>query len=152
MILRKQWLDYNEPWQLPDVYLFTGNSYVSSRGRLVMGRGAARAVRDRWLHIDKRLAQVVQQSPDRNVLFTHIGNDPAIDKQFIGWFKVKHYFRDAAEIAIINKSTKELTRIAKQNSHLRFHINYPGVGAGRLSVNEVDSIIQQLPDNVIVYL
>lgn len=141
MILRRQLLDYTQPWALPDVYLFTGNPIRRADGAIVMGRGAARVVRDAYPGIDKRI------STDKPVTYTEI-----TPGQWIGWFQVKAHWRDPADLRLIQASTELLTRQAAARPAVTFHLNAPGVGNGRLSWDQVEQILASAPDNVVCYL
>jgi hypothetical protein len=133
-------LDYQTAWSLPDVKLFTGNKTITKDGRLVMGRGAAKAVRDFYPGIDKRI------KVNKSVSFTQITDD-----QYLGYFCVKDHFAENAQLALIGQSAAELSALASSMQSVTFHLNYPGIGAGGLDVQSVSRIISTLPDNVWVY-
>lgn len=133
-------LDYGTPWALPDVYLFTGNPVRRADGGIVMGRGAARQVRDCYPGLDKRI------KTRRPVDFTEITAG-----QWIGWFQVKHHWKEPADIKLIDISAQLLETIADGKPHLRFHLNAPGIGNGRLRWADVEPVLQFLPDNVLIY-
>ena len=144
-------LDYTTPWQKPDVYLFTGNSVIKNNGAIVMGRGAALQVRDTFLGIDKIFGKLLTQTRideiyDPSILFHEIK-----PKQFIGWFKVKHHWADKADINLIEMSIRSLYAYAQDLPKITFHMNYPGIGNGRLAENDVKALIVALPNNVIIY-
>lgn len=141
MIEVEGFLDYTVPWELPDVYLFTGNKYITKDGRLVMGRGAAKEVRDAYAGIDKRI-----RICDSGVSFTFIDG-----RQILGWFCVKNYFGDQADIDLIKRSTETLAGFAQDRTDVSFHMNFPGIGAGWLTYEKVLPIVRILPDNVILY-
>lgn len=134
-------LDYGTPWRLPDVYLFTGNPIRRSDGALVMGRGAARAVRDAYPGIDRRIRT------DRPVTYSLVAPD-----QWIGWFQVKHHWQQPADLALIQQSAELLASQAAQRPHIRFHLNAPGIGNGQLDWAEVEPLLAPLPDNVSIYI
>lgn len=142
-------LDYLKPWATPDLYLFTGNRYITAKGKLVMGRGAALQCRDTYLGVDKDLADKISKgelSPNYFVKFTQLDKD-----QYLGVFQVKNNFADKAELEIIKRSTKILTQYAIKKPHLNFHMNFPGIGYGGLPYESILPIMQELPDNVILY-
>ena len=141
MKLIERRLDYSAPWQLPDLYLFTGNPIRRNDGGLVMGRGAARQVRDSYPGIDQRI------KTHCNITFTLIQNT-----QWIGWFKVKKHFMDDADLSLIAKSTLMLRQIATHRKDCTFHMNFPGIGNGRLQLHTVQQVVQQLPNNVLLYI
>lgn len=139
-------LDYSRQWRLPHLALFTGNPVVKANGALVMGRGAAKMVRDTYPGIDLRFGQAIKAKPDARVLWLHLD-----DGQYIGWFKVKHHWQSDADITLINESALVLAHQAQANPHLTFHMNYPGVGNGKLDEERVAPILAGLPDNVWLY-
>lgn len=141
-------LDYGTPWTLPDVYLFTGNSITTGGGKLVMGHGAAAAVRDRYRGVDVAMAQAVLNAKRRGKHLAWVAIEP---QQGIGWFQVKEHWQAPAVPALIESAAKELAAIAVERPHLRFHLNAPGIGAGRLGWADVEPLLARLPDNVIVY-
>jgi len=139
-------LDYSTPWAFPDVYLFTGNPIVKHNGAIVMGRGAAQQVRDTYPGIDKKFGTLMNTQNDPNLLWRVI--EPG---QHIGWFKVKEHWRDPALISVIEESTIQLSIAAISHTSYTFHMNYPGIGNGKLKEKDVEDILTQLPDNVIIY-
>jgi hypothetical protein len=138
-------LNYSVPWTLPDMYLFTGNSTVKQNGAIVMGKGAAKHVRDAYPGIDKVFGNMLQHNPGAHILLANL------DQQYIGWFKVKEHWAHAASLELIKVSTEELKDSANERSHLTIHMNFPGVGNGQLSIENVLPIVEQLPDNVLLY-
>lgn len=144
MILRRQRLDYGSPWSLPNVYLFTGNPVRRRDGAIVMGRGAARQVRDTYPGVDRKLGEQMNGKPLVYVLIK--------PGQVLGWFQVKHHWQQPADLKLIASATELLRQHATRRQEVFFHLNAPGVGNGRLSWDDVEPILRALPDNVLVYL
>lgn len=138
-------LPYTVPWALPDVYLFTGNAMVRNDGACVMGRGAAKVVRDRWPGVDFALGYMINESK-QSLHWVRIN-----DNQHIGWFKVKEHWANDADPDLIRASVTALTKIALGRPAIIFHMNYPGVGNGRLDQTVVEPLLSSLPDNVVIY-
>lgn len=148
MKLIKQRLDYGTPWSMPDIYLFTGNAIRNKHGALVMGAGAAKAVRDAYPGIDKAVI-----TSEAGLAFTAIPEScGGQSDQWLGWFQTKRHWRSKAEVKLIKETSFRLARLAKHRPEVTFHLNAPGVGAGGLSWSQVEPIISQCPDNVHVYL
>ena len=135
-------LNYAKPWKRPDVYIFTGNPVRKIDGAIVMGRGAAKQVRDNWPTVQYRL------DIDEATHLTFLDIAPG---QTIGWFKVKNHWKDAADLSLIRKSTMLLFEEAINNPTLFYHMNAPGIGNGRLDWTLVATIVETLPDNVLIY-
>ena len=143
-----QKLDYSADWALPNIYLFTGNPVRKNNGAIVMGRGAAKQVRDTYPGLDLLYGNKLADKPDAHLIWLFIGANP--DK-VLGWFKVKHHWQDPADLELIQQSTKQLKQIAEHVPHYVFHINFPGVGNGKLTEEDVLPILETLPDNVRIY-
>lgn len=109
---------------------------------MVMGRGAAQEVRDTW----PTVAFNLPVTPTSLLVFYDI--NPG---QTIGWFKVKHHWKEPADIDLIRKSTAKLMQHALSNPDLVYHMNAPGIGNGRLGWPIVYGTISDLPDNVLIY-
>jgi len=146
-------LDYSAKWELPDVYLFTGNSTVKNNGALVMGRGAAKQVRDSYPGIDKRFGTMLQARkdiksnlPDPSLLWVDIHI-----YKYIGWFKVKEYWGNSAQLDLIETSMQALNKLSHIYKQYTYHMNFPGIGNGKLKEADVMPILEQLPDNVLIY-
>ena len=80
-------LDYSKPWAVPDIYLFTGNPIVKANGAIVMGRGAAKQVRDTFPGIDKVFGEEIAKRPNVNLIWLK-----GAEHQYLGWFKVKEHW------------------------------------------------------------
>lgn len=135
-------LDYSEDWTLPEVRLFTGNPIRNKSGGIVMGRGAARQVRDTYLGIDKLF------KTDKPVTWVEV---PGKSQQWLGWFKVKHHWKDEACLDLIKESADFLAAIANLRPGHTFKINAPGIGNGKLQWSDVEPLLQVLPDSCLVY-
>jgi hypothetical protein len=136
-----------------DKYLFiTGNSYVTTKGDLVMGRGAALELATRLPILKSNFGYMIQTGCG------HLGRygllvcpsykvgDIGVSRWY-GVFQVKRHFKSIAELDLIKYSTELLGRIQEPIS-----INFPGIGYGGLKVEEVFPIIQSLNDNITVYV
>jgi hypothetical protein len=143
-------LNYADSWAEDQVYLFTGNSVIKNNGAIVMGRGAAKQVRDTYPGIDKAFGTAIGNEPSLHVLVLQRRN-PRMGSIKIGWFKVKHHWADNAEPALIAESATRLAALAEEHPELTWHMNYPGIGNGGLTVADVSNLLEILPDNVLIY-
>lgn len=145
-------LDYSTKWSLPDVYLFTGNAIIKNNGAIVMGRGAAKQVRDSYPGVDKAFGLAIEARPLEFIQWVRLAGHPDdTGEQHIGWFKVKDHWRDPARRSIITQSTKRLIEIANGHPDITFHMNYPGIGNGKLKLKDIEPVLSALPDNVRIY-
>lgn len=165
MIIVAKALDYTKPWTFPDIYLFTGNTTITLANKLVMGRGAAKEVRDAYPGVDTELANLMRKGFPYGLptlLWYNLHNlqghchDPVEsnephNQQWLGWFMVKDHWQLPAIPNLIGLSARQLDTIARKRPQCTFHLNYPGIGNGRLSEETVQPLIHILPDNVKVY-
>ncbi len=132
-------------WAKTDHFIFTGNSFVKRNGALVMGRGIARTVRDKWLGVDMELGSAVNQAKDDD------GYYGVILGRKLGVFQVKYFWGHDAEIDLIAASARALSEIAVSKPHERFDMNFPGIGNGKLDYETVLPVLGVMPDNVHVW-
>lgn len=129
-----------------DIYLVTTNSYIRKDGALVMGRGAAKQLAGMYPRLPYLLGDRIEHLGEYNIgVLTdkHSGLS-------LGAFQVKFNFADAADLDLITRSRDELHRLAVEDGRV-FHVNFPGIGNGRLKYDDVFPIMQSLPDNVCVW-
>ena len=138
-------LDYTKKWTFPDVYLFTGNPVKKNNGAIVMGRGAAKMVRDFYPGIDQEFGRLIKDGSDR--LRFHVISEG----QELGWFCVKDHWAANANAVIVYESAVALRDIARKFPHITFHMNFPAIGNGHLDFIQVREICKVLPDNVLLY-
>lgn len=132
----------------PGIRLVTCNSYIKKNKALVMGRGAA--------------LNLLQKVPNINYIFGnevsticgHLGKYGVIiysfpiENKLYGIFQVKYHFKDVSSLTLIEYSVMKL----KEMLHgFTVHMNYPGIGNGKLTPESVLPIIKILPDNVKIY-
>jgi hypothetical protein len=149
MQLIKGLLNYSEPWESSHIYLFTGNAMIKNNGAIVMGRGAAKQVRDTYPGIDKAYGAELQRHPDAHIMW--VSRMGLTGNQALGWFKVKHHWANNAEPSLITESTQKLKEHALSKPDLVYHMNFPGVGNGGLNEADVLNLIEPLPHNVLIY-
>jgi hypothetical protein len=128
-----------------DYFLITTNSFIKHNGALVMGAGIAKTIRDRWIGIDKLIGDLIK------TWCGHLGLYGIIIGRKIGAFQVKRHFKDPAELDLVQGSTDILYQMAKDEPNKTFFLNFPGIGNGKLKINDVMPIIEILPDNVHVW-
>lgn len=128
---------------LGDSLLVTTNSYIRNDGAVVMGRGAALSAKNKYPDIPYDLGRRITHLGTYGILMPDRGN-------FVGAFQVKKHYKDEATVDLIKISTDILVDIASRYDGM-IHLNYPGIGNGKLNREVVQPIIKILPDNVIVW-
>jgi len=136
-------------WNSLDPLLVTTNSYVNKRGELVMGKGFARQVS---LHFrDHNLAQYFGEQImllDAHLKDYYILQHPVTR---VCAFQVKRHWRLDAVPDVLWQSVVMLGQWANNEPELTFNLNYPAIGNGGMTVEQVAPYLEWLPDNVHVW-
>lgn len=127
--------------------LFTANSYVNNDGALVMGAGMAKQVAYQYPYLRSYFGSLIM-SKDVHLGTYHILSH---SKLKIAAFQVKRDWRLPAILTLIEESAAMLNGWARGIPSQVFNLNYPGIGNGKLSVEQVEPILASLPDNVHVW-
>lgn len=156
MKLVNEKLDYGKFWHPNQVVIFTANSTLTKDGRLVMGAGAAKECRDAFIGIDKEFGSRIKRIRDLYKTYNFCYMEILFKSQYEKWtrvgaFQTKCDWRNTSPTDLIYESTKQLINTSKCNPTKEFHMNFPGINYGGLSVESVTPIIEELPDNVFVY-
>lgn len=125
------------------LFLVTTNSYITPKGCLVMGGGIAKEARDRFTGLDKILGGKINHLSTYGLLISE--NWP------IGLFQVKRHYKENADLSLIRYSTNMLKMWANNHQNILVHLNFPGIGLGRLDPLDVYNVICTLPNNVNVW-
>lgn len=123
-----------------DLFLITTNSYVRRDGELVMGRGIAREAKTRFPHIPQLAGEWILQNDLHNGFYGILTD---IFDNNMGLFQVKLHYSADADINVIDTSCEMLSFWITENQLTNVHMNYPGIGAGRLDKSRVEPILNQ---------
>ena len=137
-----------------DNFIVTTNSYLRSDNALVMGRGAAKQLANRVPMIPHGFGRHIKQiCGDLGTYSVLILPYRTGSKHYMGLgaFQVKYHYNEDACIKLIAHATNQLKHLAEIGNDERYDMNYPGIGNGRLSMDDVAPIIETLPDNVHVW-
>jgi hypothetical protein len=134
-----------------DFILVTGNATLRKDGALVMGRGAARQLKDRYPVFPHLVGQYIKDGcyPKHNSVAVYgiilIGR--------FGLFQVKYNWWEEADLDLIKFSVDELCNLYSTGflGTKTVSVNYPGIGNGRRNEQDVYPIISKLPEWVSVY-
>ncbi|MGL4616479.1 MAG: hypothetical protein ACRCVV_21830 [Shewanella sp.] len=145
-------LDYTKIPEKGHIHLFTGNRVIMPNGALVMGGGnalsCALALPTVPLLFGRKKADQVKDLNTYLLFHPH-------PKQYFGGIGVmftKNHFKDPSDLANVVKAIEALKTLATDEPELTFHLPYPGCGLGGLTREQLDSHVEALPDNVLVYV
>jgi hypothetical protein len=125
--------------------IVTTNSFLTSEVKLVMGRGAAWQLKTRVPGIEGIFGKMIHESCG------HLGCYGLIFHKRYGAAQVKYRFNEKARLQLIRLSMNMLSVKASRDRNRIFNINFPGIGNGGLRKDQVESLLNVLPDNVHVW-
>lgn len=132
------WSWYGKP---SIIVLITTNGIVTPNGRCVMGRGCAEEAKIRFPGIDLELGGKIRIGG--NQMYPLVGG-------LVWSFPVKRDWRDKADLGLIATSASQLGDMALKRGEEHFVLPRPGCGNGGRTWEEVEPVIDFLPDNVLV--
>ena len=145
---RTHWCDYET-----NILLFTANSYLRKDGDLVMGAGAARLVKENYHLVPQGIGRQITHLSEYNLKWYSIqGHQNTYPAFWLGAFQVKFSFNQPADLQLIKNSCSKLSSVAERRPDHTFHLNFPGIGNGKLKFDHVSPIVADLPNNVNLYV
>lgn len=141
------WSQYNKDGSI----IFVTTCGVLTRTGLVMGAGIALEARQRepMLPIHFKLA-IHEKHGCIDLGVAHYGLLFKPEWE-IGAFQTKYHFKSDSSLELIKDSTKQLKELAEFYPDSQFHLNFPGIGFGRLNPNDIKPILSILPNNVTIW-
>jgi hypothetical protein len=129
------------------MFLLTTNPIRRKDGAIVMGRGIAKQAKDRFPQLPYDFGKAHEDFP------YNVGRIGTYEGQDVGWFMVKEHWREPALPDKIKASVQELNDRIRSGSYAlwRIDLNFPGIGNGKLSREDVLPLLAPLPDNVHVW-
>ncbi|MFW6184985.1 MAG: hypothetical protein ACOC8X_14395, partial [Chloroflexota bacterium] len=131
-------------------FLITTNSTLKKSGALVMGRGIARQARDRFPGLDLALGREIARRCGSQGEYGLLVS-PRWPAAKLGAFQVKTHYARPASPALIRQSASTLLAWCAKHPATRVHLNFPGIGNGRLRRADVLPIVARLPDQVAIW-
>jgi len=129
-----------------EIIIVTTNSIVLANGCLVMGAGAALQARNTFWWLPEVAGKTIRESCGSmgiygTLILQPIDNDKEWDSTSrrgdAGIFQTKTHYKQPSTLELIKYSTECLTKIAQDNPKQQYHLNYPGIGYGGLTPQEV---------------
>lgn len=133
------------------LFCFTSNASITTRDRLVMGRGMALQVRNKFPDIDKMFAGAIGAQMAYGLAFVRYEHG---DRGYnFCAFQVKHHYSDQASMDLIKMSANMLSDVVERDGLTRVDLNFPGIGNGRLRASVVRPYLEKtLPHSVHVWV
>lgn len=124
------------------------NGTIKEDGRLVMGAGVAKQVREKTSNLDFMWGQDVKRNGNVPIFSELSGLFGRVHKMMS--FPTKNDWRGKSDIELIKRSALFLNEKAKEHSSVAFVLPRPGCGNGGLKWDDVRPTLIDLPDNVFV--
>jgi len=131
-------------WKLPPepgpcLRLITTNGQTRKDAAAVMGRGCARQAKEMLPGIDYKLGALLRKYGNRPMRLAALA-----DGSHLGTFPVKHHWREAADLALIERSAQGLVEIADRFGYAQVYLPRPGCGTGSLRYEAVKPVLETI--------
>jgi hypothetical protein len=146
-------LEHGNMWDVfhdTDIFMITTNPIRRKDGAVVMGRGIAKEAKDRYPELPHDFGQALQELHPEVDQFC-VGPINVYEGTPIWFFMVKDHWRNKASLQIIQQSVFYLKHGFVNLDQKRIDLNFPGIGNGGLTREEVLPLLQELPDNVHIW-
>jgi len=134
-----------EMFDSPGVHIVTANSFISEEGTLVMSMGAGLSLKTRYPDLPKVFGTMIKD------YCGHQGRYGLILYGRYGIIQTRTDMSGKMDPELIKYGLKILFSIAEGNPDLTYHVNHPGVSLNKMTIPEVDKILNSLPSNVWVW-
>jgi len=140
------------------VVVVTTNSTINQRGELVMGRGAALAMKKAFPGIASEFGARVKSFKKWAATEDYLFLNHLRETKILGILQVKRHFKDTADFELIRQSLDMFRHYARGMKgacpDCRIFLNFPGIGAGKLAdrYDDILKLLKRLPDNVHVWV
>jgi hypothetical protein len=127
------------------IHIVTASSSLSQDGTLVMGLGAAYAMKLKYPRASKVFGAMIKE---------YCGNAGVYGFLLfgsVGVLQTKMHYNDKIDPKLIHYGLNILTAIAHGQPKLNFNLTHPGVGYGKAKISEVAKAIEALPNNVVIW-
>ena len=122
----------------------TTNASIKYNGALVMGRGAAKEAVQRIRDIDLEAGTAIAYAgPMYGFLPLRM---PEEKKMGFGIFQVKKAWNEKAHVKLILNAVMKLREFALEHPEMPIRLNYPGIGNGGLTMDEVEPYLVHLDE------
>lgn len=123
---------------IADITAVTTNGMVRRDGACVMGRGTARQATGRFPGVEYELGALIDR----------FGNKPFLLQQGkLLSFPVKHHWRDAADLSLIEESAYRIVALADLYGWTTVATPRPGCGNGGLKWSKVEVLLGPIFDD-----
>jgi hypothetical protein len=134
-----------EMFDAPGVHIVTANSFISDDGTLVMSMGASLAMKTRFPEISRTFGAMIKG------YCGHLGRYGLMLYGNKGILQTRCDIQGRMEPELIKYGLKILYSIAEGSPLLAYHLAHPGVSLSKMSIPEIDRLLESLPKNVCIW-
>jgi hypothetical protein len=139
-----------DAYDISDIFVITGNSFIKNNGSLAMGKGIALETQTRFPEINKIFGKMIITNCG------HLGIYNLINYDRIYLLQTKVHYQNPSPIKLVIDSVNKLKDIIKipnnQTKNQIVNMVFPGIGNGKLTKEEVyNRCLINLPNNVTIW-
>ena len=128
----------------PGIKIVTASSFLTSEGKLFMGKGLARDLKIKVPGIDKIFGSMVLENGG------HAGRYGFLNYERWGILQVRYRFNDKADLELIAFGIENVREFAEDTGYI-INLEYPDIQDEELTEEEIGPIVDTLPGNVYIW-
>lgn len=129
----------------PGIHIVTASSFLSAEGTLVMSMGAGLALKTRHPELPRVFGAMIRD------YCGHQGRYGLILHGRKGILQTRTDMSGRMEPDLIKYGLKVLFCVAEGNPGMTYHLNHPGISLNKMTIPEVDKMLNSLPQNVCIW-
>lgn len=134
-----------EIFDAPGVHIVTANAFITSDCALVMSLGASLSMKTRFPEMPRIFGAMVRE------YCGHLGRYGLLLYGSKGILQTRYDIQGRLEPELITYGLKILYSIAEGNPALTYNVTHPGLSLSRISIAEIDHLLERLPQNVRIW-
>lgn len=129
----------------PGVHIVAASSSLSQDVTLIMGLGAAYAMKRRYQRAPKLFGEMIHD------YCGHQGSYGLLLYGGMGILQTRVHYNDKIDLNLVKYGLKILRTIAEGNPTLLYNLTHPGLGYDRSKLPGIEKVLEGLPNNVIIW-
>lgn len=132
-------------FEAPGVHIVTCNSFISQDSTLVMGLGAAYALKRKYPDAPRTFGTMIKG------YCGHLGTYGLLLYGTMGILQGRYHYKDRLDARLIIYGLKVLSAIAEGRPAMVYNLTHPGMGYDKSIMPEIETVLEKLPDNVHIW-
>ncbi len=129
----------------PGVHIVAASSSLSQDGTLIMGLGAAYAMKRKYHIAPKLFGEMIKN------YCGHLGSYGLLLYGGMGILQTRSHYNDKIDVNLVKYGLRILHTIAEGNPTIMYNLTHPGLGYDGSKLPNIEKALAGLPDNLFIW-